>query len=97
MYILESIPEEPQNPCEGCPFNCSIADNYCKVKIRYDAVLAEHQRWLEQVKEVDIDKLVINWILNEVKEIGQVASGKVKVKGKKFSEFLKNAVQGGKQ
>ena len=41
------------------------------------------------VDDARFDELIIGWLLTKVAEIGEVASGKVIVKGKRPSEYLK--------
>jgi len=43
--------------------------------------------------DVRFDELIINWLLTEVGEIGEVASGKIIVKGKRPSEYLKEQLE----
>ena len=44
---------------------------------------------LIEVDDEGFDELIMNWLLSEVGEIGEVASGKIIVKGKRPSEYLK--------
>lgn len=51
------------------------------------------QAVLDQMVDVDLSKMAVNWLLDEVCEIGEVASGKIIVKGKPFEEYLKEQLE----
>lgn len=45
------------------------------------------------VSDERFDKLIIDWLLNEVGEIGEVLNGKIIVKGKRPSQYLKEQME----
>ncbi len=101
MKILRCEPEEIINPQKYLALN---EKHPLETKIAMVALTsALRKEWgngkqavLAQVVDVDdarFDELIINWLLTEVGEIGEVASGKIIVKGKRPSEYLKEQLE----
>jgi len=51
------------------------------------------QEAIDQMVAVDLSEMAVNWLLDEVQEIGEVASGKIIVKGKPFEQYLKEQME----
>jgi len=92
MRILLKEPEEIENPWRRINpdlWNGALGTRINPVEACQDGIDAV----LDTSVEVDIGKMVIIWLLDEVVEIGEVANGKIIVKGKPFEEYLKEQLE----
>ena len=83
MRILKCEPEQIVNP---------YASGHSRACFE-NGQKTERKAWQAQLVDVDLDVMAVRWILEEVESIGEVLSGKIVVKGKSFTQFLKEQLE----